>query len=350
MPTHHDIFISHSSKDTDLAAKLVDVLLTNGCDVSVNRILCTSLEGMKIPPGTPSFIEFLRQEIQHPKLVVLLLTDNYFASTFCVCELGAAWGMGLNTFPLLVPPLDKGDLKGTLKVTQAGSILDGSYLDELRDSVIDLLGEKVKTSRWNLKRDEFLKAAPRIISKLPKPSTVDRTKLEEVEQNYQGSLEEIDAKNEEIETLQAQIAELEKVKDAEKVRTIKRKYTGHQEQFDALCKEAEATLEPLNSATCSALYWSLRRISYQPEGEDEWGDARKADSINEVTCLDDGTCSPNDDHPRVRKADRALEKLANFIRDMEFEKSSFFKDFAEEHEYPLNLGNKEFWGQYLAYV
>ena len=30
--------------------------------------------------------------------------------------------------------------------------------------------------------------------------------------------------------------------------------------------------------------------------------------------------------------------------------SSKDNPLAEEHEYPLNLGNKEFWGQYLAYV
>ncbi len=38
------IFISHTSKDKELVDKLVD-LLTSGCGVDPNIILCTSLEG-----------------------------------------------------------------------------------------------------------------------------------------------------------------------------------------------------------------------------------------------------------------------------------------------------------------
>jgi hypothetical protein len=44
------IFLSHSYHDKALAEKLV-TLLTNGCDVSRNAILCTSLPGMDIKVG-----------------------------------------------------------------------------------------------------------------------------------------------------------------------------------------------------------------------------------------------------------------------------------------------------------
>ncbi len=349
MPTQYDIFISHSSKDKALAEKLVDVLLTNGCDVSANRILCTSLEGLGIPAGTPSFIEFLREKIQRPKLVILLLTENYFASTFCVCELGAAWGMGLNTFPLVVPPLDKGKLKGTLKVTQAGDILDASYLDELRDAVNEHLYTNVKTARWNLKRDEFLKVAPSIISTLEKPSTVDRTELVAAEANYQAALDEVASKDEENDTLKAQIEELRKCKDATQVNAVVSKFSNDEQQFNALCERAEERLRKVQYATQTALYWHMRSGTYCPESN-EWENVREAADIQEVIDPEDNTCYVNKSHPRVSKALEALGELSNFISEKEVDESSFAADFAAENEFPLSLSNKEFWSQYLVSV
>ena len=151
------IFLSHASKDKSLAESLAD-LLTAGCAVNPNDILCTTLEGKGIPAGTSSFIEYLRQQIQKPNLVILLLSENFFASAFCLCELGAVWGMDLPNFPLVVPPLDKGDLKATLAATQAGDVTNPSYLDELRDVVQRTLGTSVPTPTWNVKRDAFLKS------------------------------------------------------------------------------------------------------------------------------------------------------------------------------------------------
>ena len=122
------IFISHALKDKALADKLVD-LLTSGCAVSPNDVLCTSLEGKGIPPGTPSFIAYLQEQLQNPELVILLVSENFFASPICLCELGAVWGMGLPNIPLVVPPMKKSQLKATLALVQAGDITSSSYLD-----------------------------------------------------------------------------------------------------------------------------------------------------------------------------------------------------------------------------
>lgn len=350
MATQHDIFISHSSKDKPLAEKLVDILLTNGCDVSANQILCTSLEGMDIPPGTQSFIEFLRHEIQLPKLVILLLTENYFASNFCVCELGASWGMDHPTFPLMVPPFRNSDLRATLKVAQAGSILEPSYLDELRDAVIDCLGQKVKTARWNIKCKEFLKVAPKIISKLPQPDKVDRSLLVEAQEQCSEAVDEIAAKDEEIDSLNEQIEALKKCKDAAEVRKIVRQFTDTEDQFEALCNAASKALGKLRPATREALYWHLRGGNFMPKGDDDWDDVKSAVEVDEVVDPEDGSCHPNLSHPRVSKAEDALNELSAFITDQEVEDPPFIESFEEEHDFPLSISNKEFWSQYLAHV
>jgi hypothetical protein len=350
MPSQHDIFISHCSADKALAGKLVDILLNNGCNVSSDRILCTSLEGMGIPAGTASFIEFLREQIQAPKLVILLLTENYFASIFCVCEMGAAWGMGLKVFPLVVPSLDKSDLHGVLKVTQASDILEPASLDELRDVVKEQLGTDVKTARWNVKRDEFLKEARKIIAKLPKPTKVDRSELATVEENYAAALEELSAKNDEIALLHEKNKALEQCKDAKQVKAVLSKFTDDEDQFKKLCEGAAESLGQLRSATQTALYWHMRGGEFLPDRED-WDDVKAAEEIKEIIDHEDNTCSANTNHPRVGKAERALQELANFIREKEFDdQSPFVAAFQEEYEFPLSMSNKEFWSQFLAIV
>jgi len=346
----HDIFISHASKDRALAEKLVDVLLNNGCDVTSDRILCTSLEGMGIPAGSDNFIEFLRDKIQNPKLVVLLLTQNYFDSVFCVCELGATWGMDLSYFPITVAPISKSNMPGTLKVSQAGDILDKSYLDELRDIVKDALHVEVKTARWNIKRDEFLKLAPEIIDALDEPEQVDKAILNEVNENYAAALEEIKTYSEEISELRARLKETEACRDAEEVRNIRKKYTDEHEQFKQLCSDAKQPVEELEWATIQCLYWHMRDEGWAPEREDSEY-AKQAEAKDEIVYdYDVSRCHINPDHPRVTTAIDALRELGGFIDRHTEEDSTFIEDLRDENQFPISLTNKDFWSQFLVPV
>lgn len=110
------IFISHSKKDKTLADCLVDLIET-GIGISAQDIFCTSLEGLGIPAGV-NFVDFIKEKIQNPELVILLLTRNYFYSQFCLCELGVVWILGHKIIPLLTPPLDYSDVNDILKNIQ----------------------------------------------------------------------------------------------------------------------------------------------------------------------------------------------------------------------------------------
>lgn len=346
----HDIFISHASKDKALAEKLVDVLLSNGCDVTSDRILCTSLEGMGIPAGTNNFIEFLREKIQDPKLVILLLTENYFDSVFCVCELGATWGMGLKCFPITISPISKSNMPGTLKVAQAGDILDKSHLDELRDIVKDALETSGKTPRWTVKRDEFFKIAPPIIDALEKPVTIDKSKLDEAIANYETALDEVTGYSTENSELRAQIKDLEACKDTKEVRDVRRKYTDDNTEFKQLCDEAGLALENLSYASRACAFWYHRGQSWRPE-RDDWESVKSADAIDEITDNEDGSCDLNTDHPKAMRAVDKLNALQKFLDEKEMDDTStLIEDLTEQHEITIKLTNKEFWHQFLVYV
>jgi hypothetical protein len=345
-PPLKKIFLSHSSKDRALADKLAD-LLSTGCAVDPNEILVTSLEGKGIPAGTPSFIEFLRAQIQKPELVILLLSQNYFASQFCLCELGATWGMGLPNIPLVVPPLKKSELKATLAVTQAGDIGDSAYLDELRDAVKTHLGCEMPTAAWNVKRDVFLQAIPEIIKSLPAPALVPRATLEEVQKEYQAAVKEIGAKDGVVQTLKSQIEDLKKCKDAEAVRAVSKKYSSTEETFKRLCADAKSELEGLRLATRISLFCRVRDDVYPPQGAEEWSDVREADAVLEVR-TEGNACFPNTNHPKVGRAEAALEQLKKFLR--ESRDADFFERFETENDFPANIATKDFWKQFLVYV
>lgn len=149
------IFISHAHLDMGLADKLVDLLIT-GAGINRNDVFCTSLEGMGIPAGT-NFVEFIRQQIQNPKMVLMLITPNYLKSSFCLCEMGATWALSVRGIPLVMPPLDHSCLNGVVTAIQAVSLADASKLSELKDSIARELGlSEVNSAIWERKRDDFI--------------------------------------------------------------------------------------------------------------------------------------------------------------------------------------------------
>lgn len=91
------IFVSHATKDASLAAAVVD-LIEDGTGVPEGEIFCSSLPGYGIPAGK-NFVGYMRDQMDAPKVVVLLLTKNYFNSHFCLSELGAAWVRGASNIP-----------------------------------------------------------------------------------------------------------------------------------------------------------------------------------------------------------------------------------------------------------
>lgn len=338
-PKSKTIFLSHSSADKELVDALSD-LLTTGCDVSGDDIIITTLPGQGIPGGTPNYVEWLRQKgAVDSALVILLLSPNYFESEFCLCEMGASWGLEKPCFPLVVPPLKNSEIKAVMVVSQNMNIEATSCLDELRDKVSELLGTSQPTPKWNVKRDAFLKKLPGILKNLPKPERVDRKVLEEAEAKYEASQDEIAEKEAEIAKLKRKVADLEKCKNKAEVKAVREKYSSHEELFDKLCETAGAKLNDLEIATSDLLFCE-RGGQGKPAMDADWYEsANKAAAKQEMDF--DERYSVRTDHPRVQKAEAALDELQRFIDglpDGEFE-----EDFREKHEFPLSLRNKEFW-------
>jgi hypothetical protein len=131
------IFVSHSSRDSDLAEALVD-LLCAAIHLKRSDFLCTSVEGCRLRGGAQTD-EVLRTSIQSSEVFLSILTPDAMASSYVLFELGARWGSGKPHLPLLARGARADMLKEPLKATNALRLSERSQVLDLIEAVADLL-------------------------------------------------------------------------------------------------------------------------------------------------------------------------------------------------------------------
>jgi TIR domain len=152
------VFISHAVKDRDIVIQFADFLRL-ACDISEKAIFCTSLGGI---PNGEFFVRTILEQMEKSHAAICILTPDYFASHFCLAEIGAAQlrmhaqGRG-RTFTLTVPPLDYDGLKGVLFGVQSGRINDPDALEDLRTFIKQTLDTETSGRTWTRAKGDFLK-------------------------------------------------------------------------------------------------------------------------------------------------------------------------------------------------
>lgn len=239
------IFLSHAVADTKLAKLLTD-FLKEAIGVPHDEIFCSSVEGHGVPM-TEDFNKYMKEEIQQPELVFLLMTPSYMESAFCLMELGAAWAKSHKTLPIVVPPVAFGEVTKTLGLIQALDITKQSSVIDLRKAVkaadIDL--EKRDDHVWENKKAEWIRASKKIVSKLPGAKKVPAA-------DYKAALDTIEEQKEEIEGLEKLvddkddlIEKLKSAKDKASVNEIMKAASGDggsEETFDELMSDVTSAL------------------------------------------------------------------------------------------------------------
>lgn len=339
----HEIFISHAVKDKVLADAVVD-LLQLGLNLDVDTVFCSSSPGLGIPSGA-NFVDHIKEKIQSPAAVVALITPNYFASQFCLCELGATWAMSHKLFPLVVSPLKFEEVKGVLTGVQLTALDNAEFLSELRDQLIKTLEVGGgKTARWEAKRDAFLKNLPKLLKKLPAPNHISPAAHSKVVDDLAGAKEYIAELDEQVEQLKALVADLANAKDKNEVDSIKRAHLAEADVLDQLETKVRERLKVLPKSVsfvaCKelGLQQPFRANRYKdPDLDDDLHDA-KGDDLIEID--DSGFCILNDKHPKIQRFMKSYNTLSRFLRSVSDELAA---DFAEEHEMTLTLSNREYW-------
>ena len=119
------IFISHCANDSKIGEKFLNFLLSLG--YKKENIFYSSKyhNGVEIGKNFPNVV---RDNFIGANIVVLLLTENFYNSYYCVCEEGAAWiSVNKEIVPILLGNLNFGDMKGFIDSSTNYYVNNGVY-------------------------------------------------------------------------------------------------------------------------------------------------------------------------------------------------------------------------------
>lgn len=123
------VFLSHTSRDKELAAALVG-LLRNALNLGSSAIRCTSVDGYRLPAGAHTDKQ-LRREVHEADSLIGIISEQSLRSLYVAFELGARWGAGKNLIPLLAPGTSARILSGPLAGINALSCGSPAQLHQL---------------------------------------------------------------------------------------------------------------------------------------------------------------------------------------------------------------------------
>jgi len=157
-PVKKGIFLSHSSKDSEVVNKFRELILESGLGYNPNLIKFTSAEDHGIPSGINIPVDLRNFLNNDMGLFIQFLTPNYEKSRVCLNEEGAAWCILDDDcfIPIIIPPNSsnliswvKNGNKG-IKLNDKGSLVN-IYQDRREFFSVD-----VNITKLTNKIDEFI--------------------------------------------------------------------------------------------------------------------------------------------------------------------------------------------------
>lgn len=173
LPAPARLFISHATEDLAVATLFRDALLNAG--VREEHIFYSGDRSTGVPTGT-DIRSYLLAELRSPGLVVELLSPSFVNSSWCLLEVGAAWGLEKPTYPIVVPPLTVQEAASVVGDVQMGGLDTDQHVravfDELHERLASDLDIVVKATSWRRAVETFTRGLKSAL--LPVPSRSPR--------------------------------------------------------------------------------------------------------------------------------------------------------------------------------
>jgi hypothetical protein len=131
------VFISHLHADTTVVQALVRVLEA-AFIIAPNDMRCTSVPPYKLRAGERTS-DRLRTELRRAEAVLGVITPNIKASSYVLFELGASWGRGGVTFPLLARGATAADVPAPIGDLHTLALHDKVECHQLLDDLADVI-------------------------------------------------------------------------------------------------------------------------------------------------------------------------------------------------------------------
>lgn len=314
-----EIFISHAVADAPLAKQLTN-FLKEGIGVPQDAIFCSSVPGHGIPLSE-DFNAYIKDQIQTPKLVILLMTPAYMESWFCLMELGAAWAKSIDSLAIVVPPVAFSSVTATLGTKQAWNISNHKGLVDFRAKIRSAVTtlEKRTDHVWEEKRDQWMSDLKVALQALKPAQKVDATIHEDALARIENQAEELAALERAKAALEAELAAVKKLKDPDAVRAHERTSVGMkgaQAEFDELI-EAVNDARPAHIST--VVFHHLLMDHFDKSSRIDWysNDADDFRTAIKYAIIDDEDERVMWGRDKLKPLKKAIEAVSEFLETEE---------------------------------
>lgn len=148
------LFISHSSKDDTKIKPFIDLIENIG--VPHTAIFYSSHPAYGVSLGENIFTR-LKTELEGDVLALFMLSDNFYKSPVCLCEMGAVWIKSNKQIPILIPPFDFNSVQGVFTGSLGFKLDDKKQLNNFKSDLESYFKlTPINYTRWEEKRDEYL--------------------------------------------------------------------------------------------------------------------------------------------------------------------------------------------------
>lgn len=148
------ILISHSSKDAAFCDLFAEFLVSLG--FTNKTIIYTSRSEFGIPAGADIY-DYLRNNLNRKLLVFFMLSANFYSSTACLNEMGAAWVKQNAYYSILLPGFTHKDIDGAINPRKMTlDLCDPVRLTELKDAFKSTWTLPLNNARWTSIQYDFI--------------------------------------------------------------------------------------------------------------------------------------------------------------------------------------------------
>jgi hypothetical protein len=148
------LFISHSSQDDKIIKPFIDLIENIG--VPHNLIFYSSHPAYGVGLGENIFTR-LKTELEDYVFALFMLSDNFYKSPVCLCEMGAVWIKSNKQIPILIPPFDFNAVQGVFPNSLGFKMNDKNQLNNFKGELESYFKlTPIHITRWEEKRDEYI--------------------------------------------------------------------------------------------------------------------------------------------------------------------------------------------------
>ncbi len=340
------IFISHCSKDKNIADIFVDKILENGMGFNHTEIFCTSIEGLGIKTGK-DWRNSIQENLLNAKVIILLITPNYRESEICLTEMGAAWASDKFVIPIIVPPIDFENLSVVYKVKQALNITKGPDLDTLRDDLKEFLSiEQPPTSTWSTKKQEGILLINNELEQTTFNSPLLRKEFDELNRELLETKQALKSIVKEKQQLLEYCKNLEKTKDKEVVEDIKQK-SGLIDEYESFIRHSEELGDTINNLDFPIRkilfnYLSGKKLSLNQNEMREYKSKLQEAMADDII---DEECDININHKKISQIIQQWNNYEKFFNKLKDETISIID--SKFDDVTISIDNLTFWREIL---